>query len=338
MSVTIVQTPTSARSGSVSIKPYIDPEQKNQGLERYQMVLYDGVAHEEQLACIEMNGIKRYVTGLNEFSPDVKLIPDPELKQAKVNEIRKVVAELEMQLAANIIDPADKEFWNKVKLLRPDNDDFWSKISVRCTNQPLFLNPLTDPYDLIKQYAIEAGGFSIVAKSYEEARSKSVPPKFYLDKYEDTVSTKTEVKKIRNKALSELQKLFDKNTNKLLYIAKAVDANSVQYKKSTPNDIVYDNMDKFITGEGVEKNEKRAAQAFLDAANLDMETLKIKALIKDSTYYKFIVPKSDGFIYHLDSSTLMGRNASDCIEFLKNSLNDKILGDLTNKVEKYWNA
>ena len=29
----------------------------------------------------------------------------------------------------------------------------------------LYLDPSTDPYDLIKIYAIEAGGFSIVAKN-----------------------------------------------------------------------------------------------------------------------------------------------------------------------------
>ena len=96
-------------------------------------------------------------------------------------------------------------------------------------------------------------------------------------------------------------------------------------------------MDRFITGNGVEPNLKRAAQAFLDACALDMETLKIKAIIRDSTYYKFIIAKSDGFIYHTDSSSLMGRNASECLEFLKNPLNDGILLDLTKKVEKYWN-
>ena len=68
-----------------------------------------------------------------------------------------------------------------------------------------------------------------------------------------------------------------------------------------------------------------------------METIKIKSLIKDSTYYKFIIPKSDGFIYHTETTSLMGRNAADCLEFLKNPLNDTILLNLTKKVEKYWN-
>jgi hypothetical protein len=336
MSYTIVELPT-VKAGNISIKPYFDPEISNLGLEKYGLSLFDGVFHEEQLACLEQNGIKRYLTGLNEFSPDVKNIKDSEQRDAKILEIRNVVAKLEAELAANILDPADPEFWNKVKLLRPNNDEFWNRITIRCGNQPVFLDPAKDPYDLVKLYAIEAGGFSIVARSYEDARSRAVAPKFYLDKTIDTVSTKTEVKKLKNKAISELQKLFDKNANKLLYVAKVVDGNSVQYKKSTPNDIIYDNMDKFINGEGVETNTKRAAQSFLDAAALDMESLKLKAIIRDATFYKMIATKSDGFIYHIESSTMMGRNPSDCVEFLRNPLNESILITLTKSVEKFWN-
>lgn len=191
MSVTIVSLADSAKSGSISIKPFFDPNKPNLGLEKYGLALFDGVFHEEQLACIEKNGIKRYITGLNEFAPEIKLIPDPEVREAKIKEIRTIVAQLERELATNVVDPKDPDFWNKVTLLQPNNDDFWSKISIRCGNNSVHLDPAKDPYDLIKLYAIDAGGFSIVCKSFEEARSRAVPPKFYLDRFVDTVSTKT---------------------------------------------------------------------------------------------------------------------------------------------------
>lgn len=334
----VTATPENAtKSGTISIKPYFDPKISNMGLEKYSQSLYEGVFHEEPLALIERNGIKRYITGLNEFAPEVKLINDKEAREARIKDIRFTVAQLEKELAVNIVDPEDPDFWNKVKLLRPDNDDFWSKISIRVGNAAVYLDPDKDPYDLIKLRAIEAGGFSFVCKSYEEARSMPVSPKFFLDKYIATVSTRTETTKLKNRALVELQKLFDKNQNKLLYVAKVVDANSPQYKKTTPNDIIYENMDKFITGKGAEQNEVRAAENFLAAAILDMETLKIRAIIKDSTFYKFIALKGDGFIYHMESNTLMGRNVTDCIEFLKNPLNETTLTDLIKKVEIYWN-
>jgi hypothetical protein len=337
MSFTLIEQNPAIKKGPIAIRPYFNSTVANMGLEKYGLALYDGVYHEEQLACVELNGIKRYLTGLNEFAPEIKMISDSETRNAKITEIRNIVCQIERELAANVINPDDSEFWNKVKLLRPDNDEFWSKITLRCGNEPMFLDPAKDPYDLIKLYAIQAGGFSIVSKSYEEARSKQKPPKFYLDKYEDTVSTKTEGKKLRNKALTELQKLFDKNTNKLLYVAKVVDPTSVQYKKSTPTDVLYDNMDNFINGIGSEKNANRAAQMFLDACNQDMETLKLRALVKDSTYYKLIASKSDGFIYDVDSAAMMGRTPAEVVEYLKNPLNEEILIKLTKKVEKFWN-
>jgi uncharacterized coiled-coil protein SlyX len=334
-SVSMIEKYPQNKRSSIAIRPYFDPLVDNMGLQKYGLSLFDGAFHEEPIACLEINGIKRFITGLNEYAPDVKDLPLEE-QEAKIKQIRAVIAQLEKELASNVVDAADEQFWNKLKLLKPDNNEFWDRIKIRCGNEPVYLEPDKDPYDLIRLYAIEAGGFSIVAKSLEEARRMSVPPKFYLDKLEETASIQTEVKKLRNRALSELQKLFDKNQNKLLYVAKVLDANSAQYKKSTPNDVIYDNMDKFINGDLVEKDKRKTAQRFLDAANLDMETLKIRSIVKDSNYFKFIAPKSDGFIYHMQTTTMMGRTSTDVVEFLKNPLNEELLIDLTKKVEKYW--
>ena len=337
MSITIVETnPTNKRYNStIAIRPYVDAARSNMGLEKYELALFDGIFHEEQLACLEVNGIKRYVTGLNEFAPDVKRLPAEE-REAVILQIRKTVSQLEAELAANFVEPDDKEFWNKIKLLRPDNDEFWSRIALRMSNDPVFLNP-QDPHDLIKLKAIEAGGFSLVAKTLDVARKSPVAYKFYLDKFEETASIKTEVKKIRNKALAELEKLSNKNVNKLLYVCKVIDPNSPQYKKTTPTDVMYDNMDKYINGETVDTDKRKTAQRFMDISNLDMETLKIRAIIKDSSYYKLIITRGDGHIYHAESNTMLGKNPSEIAEYLKNPLHEDILMNLTKGVEKYWN-
>lgn len=334
--VVMVESYPQNKRSTIAIRPYFKSSIDNMGLQNYGLSLFEGAFHEEQLACLEINGIKRYITGLNEFAPDVKKLPMEE-QEAKVNQIRQVIVQLERELASNMIDYKDKEFWNKVTLLKPDNGDLWDKIRIRVGNEPVYLEPEKDPYDLIKLYAIEAGGFSMIAKSLEDAQKSPTPVKFYLDKLEETASVNTEVKKLRNKALAELQKLFDKNTNKLFYVAKVLDPNSAQYKKSTPNDIIYDNMDKYINGDLVDKNKKQTAQRFLETANFDMETLKIKAIVKDCSYYRFIATKADGFIYHLETTTMLGRTTVDVMEYLKNPLNEEILINLTKKVEKYWN-
>jgi len=334
---TIVEKYQQTKNRSIAIRPYFNPNKENMGLQSYGMALHDGVWHQESLACLEMNGIKRYVTGLNEFAPDVKSLPPGE-RDLKVKEIRKVVAQLEQDLAANVIDPEDKEFWNKVTLLKPDNDKFWSRIEIRCGNEPVYLDPVKDPYDLIKLYAINAGGFSIVAKSLKLAKSSVREKKFYLDQLEETISTRTEYKKLRNKALVQLQTLFDKNSTKLMYVAKCVDVDSTQYTKSTPNDIIYENMDAHINGDGSESNKKRAAQLFIDAAKDTMKNLKLRALVKDALFYRFITPKANGWIETLDGNVKLGKRAGEVVEFFKNPGNEEILDSIMAKVQVYWNT
>jgi len=334
---TIVEKYQQGKKKTLAIRPFFDAQKQNMGLENYGMALYDGVYHEEQLACLELNGIKRFVTGLNEFAPDVKMLPK-EKQESKIKEIRETVAQLERELAANVIEPTDPEFWNKVTLLKPDNDKFWSRITLRCGNDPVYLDPIKDPYDLIKIFAINAGGFSLVGKSLKAAKSASQPPKFYLDRQEDTLVTRTELTKVRNRALVELQKLYDSNVTKLMYVAKVIDAESTQYIKTTPNDIIYENMDAYINGTGIEKNKRRAAETFLTISNESMEDLKIRALVKDALSYKMISMKGNGFIEDLHTQVKLGKRPSEVVDFLKNPLNEETLFGLMTKVEEYWNA
>jgi hypothetical protein len=76
----------------------------------------------------------------------------------------------------------------------------------------------------------------------------------------------------------------------------------------------------------------------METANMDMETLKIKSIVRDSVFFKYIVNKADGYIYHTKTNALLGRNVSDVLEHLKNPLNEDILKDLNTACEKYWNS
>lgn len=337
MSFTKVEIPGLSTLKKVSIRPYFNPSKENMGLEKYGMALHEGVYHTEQLACLEANGIKRYLTGLNEFAPEIKRISDPEEREAKIKEIRSVVAQLERDLAANVIDPEDEKFWSKVQILRPDNSEFWDKIELKAGNETMFLDPVNNPYDLIKMYAIDAGGFSIVARSLEDAQKMAIEPKFYLDRHEETVTTKNILRKLRNKAASELQSMYDKDSNKLLYVTKVIDPGSAAYRKSTSNDTLYEVMDNYIQGKSFERDQKRAAETFLDVSKQSVGDLKLRAMVKDATYFKVISPKADGYIYHVQTSTMLGRNVADVVEYLKNPLNEQILVAIQDVIEKEWN-
>jgi hypothetical protein len=197
---------------------------------------------------------------------------------------------------------------------------------------------MLDPKDnldhLIIVKAIENGGFSLIAQNFEEAKRKK--SKWYLDRQIDTIGNKTSVSKLRNKALSILQDLSEEEPRKLFYIAKNLDANSSQYTNKTLPDIIYDNMDKYVNALGYDNDKKRCANTFIDYSKMSNEDLKIKAIIKDASFYKFITLKPDGMLYEASQSVMLGRNVSDILEFLKNPTNEDVLDILMAKVEDLW--
>ena len=329
---TMIEKYQQNKNQTIAIRPYVT-NADNMGLENYNMSLYDNVYHEEQLTCLDINGVRRYITGLNEFAPEIKQLPKAE-REAKVRQIRTAVVELEKELAQNVVKVDDPEFWNKVKLLKPNNDAFWEKINIRVGNDPLYLDPKKDPYDLIKIFAIEAGGFSIVAKDLEAAKLKGTRCKFYLDNLKETVATRTSSSKIRNKALAALQNLYDTNPTKLKYVAKVVEPLQ-SYTNSTPNDIIYEDMDGYIYGDGSERSTIKAAKTFLEVSKMNLEEVKIAAIISDARNYRFLVDKSDGWIY-TDKGDKIGRNMDDVLQFLISPLNDDVLMYILKKVEQQW--
>ena len=178
----------------------------------------------------------------------------------------------------------------------------------------------------------------MIAKSLKDARSSVNMKKFYLDQMDETISTRTEYTKLKNKAINKLENLYTKDSNKLMYVAKVLDADSVQYSKSTQLDIIYENMDAYINGKGTENSKKRAANSFIEAADDTMKNLKLRALVKDAMFYRFILVKSNGFIEPLDNSIRLGKLPSEVVLFLSNPENDEILKSLLDKLEPYWNS
>jgi hypothetical protein len=324
------------QAGRIAIRPFSDPTKTNMGLEEYNMVVFPGIFQIETMACITYKGKLRYLNGLDEMSPEVKSISDPEKRAARIKEIRTIVSQLEYEKTYNKVDIDDPQFWNKIETFRPDNRELWGKMEVKCDNNPIFLNPSTNTDHLLLILAIEAGGFPSVAKSLEDCKSGMRPKKWFLDKQSDSVGNKASVSKIKNKALAKLDSLAEKNPRKLFYIAKLADNNSMQYKNSTLQSVIYDNMDEFITGLGVERSIKVAAQRFLDYSEINIGELKLRAAIKDATFYKIIIAKGDGMIHYPKGNLMLGRNSSEVYEKLNNPMHDDLLDQIMAEVEQTW--
>jgi len=64
--------------------------------------------------------------------------------------------------------------------------------------------------------------------------------------------------------------------------------------------------------------------------------LKLKAIIKDASFHKYIIVKADGVLYEETENIMLGRNSADVLEFLNNPLNEDILDKLMARVEALW--
>ena len=69
----------------ISIKSYSDPNIANMGLENYGLALFEGTSQEESIMYLDTtgNGKKRYITGLNEFAPEVQALKIGKISKAK---------------------------------------------------------------------------------------------------------------------------------------------------------------------------------------------------------------------------------------------------------------
>ncbi len=337
---------TSQKTG-VAIRCYVNPNADNMGLETYGLSMFEGVSQIEPLGFIEKNGVRRYLTGLNEDAPEVIALPEQE-REAVRKDIRETAAKVHKMLIGG--DPIDsssknKSFWKECALLAPNNDKFWGMdrpypegFTLELDSSGRYLD-MNNPTDVLLERAIRAGGYKcLIAPSLEDAQAQPSSPKFYLDKLETTAGTNTELRKITNKAKAKLDELRDSNVDKLLIIARNFDPDCTQYKKSIPADIVYFNMDRGIDGELWEKNKRKAAQTFLDLCKMPAEELNIRAIINVASKFHFIDAKGDGFIHFLELGTVMGRNIDEVIQFLKNPVHSDILDKIQIKVDVEMNS
>lgn len=346
MSSILVETKSNKKT-KLAIRPFIPeaPPIEDIGLWEHGEVLMPGSKQIDQIACLEgANGVKRYVTGLNELAPEILNIADEKERKAKVREIRKDIIHLEKHLASNAIPEDEKtlnlptaEFMKLVMVVRPDNDKFWDSrtLFLQLTNTSLFLD-IENPYDYIKLRAIEAGGYDLVAPSYSDAKKKG-KYKWHLDRYEKTVADKTAISKLKNKAIAELQKLSDTDNERLRYVLKALLIDCSGYKPSTPNDALYEDADAYINGRGEERSVKKASENFISMAEKNIEYLKLLSIVKDASIYNFLVTKgSTGKIHHAKSDSILGANIEECVEYLKNPLHEKVLEEVQKSVEAEW--
>lgn len=312
----------STRKRYVRVRPYVPPGFTFMGFENYGQVLFEGCKQKEYLAYYTINGVKRYKTGLDEFAPYVKELPE-NVRIQKVREIKEEVARLEKELAFNTINTKDPDFWDKVKLLRADNEAFWKEMYIELSNEGLILD-LENPKDRLLYHAIKAGGFSLIAPSYKEAGNNAKKYLFYLDSDDDKMSDELAEKKIKNKALALLSKMEEENRfDELLSIAKILLENGIKYTKDYRLGELYNSLDEYLgrPGDIINKCER-----FIALANMDVKELKVMAILSDLLYLKKVYYRDlDRMYYCTYTNSFLGKNMEEMVKYLLMPENKNVL-------------
>jgi hypothetical protein len=320
-------------SSDISVSPYIRKDVENMNLEKYDQVVFEGTGLVQDLRATEINGLVRYITGLDEFATEVKKLPD-EKRKARIKQIRETVSSLELELFGNRVDVDDPDFWVKTKLA-PTNADFWQNIKMITTNYEIFLDP-KDPNDLIKIIAIENNGFDDISPSLEAASNGATSTKWFLNKKRDNRVEEGALRQVKDDAIFELVKIRRETPQMLFLLCKNILPIANGYKIADKLEILYNDLSKFIEGESIEKDKKKAPVKFLNALKETKEYLTIRAYVLEAIFVKDLVTKADNKIYIKETGSMLGGNIEECVQHLMNPMNEKDLNFLEELITNIW--
>lgn len=283
--------------------------------------LMDNFTRTEELGYITLFGVKRYLCGL-----DIETVKNEEglteaERTAKIEEIGKTVERLEKVFGKGVLDPANSAMWSKVKL----------SITRKTTNLDL-----NDPKNELIFYCIKGGGFKEVAPSLEEAQK--VGGKFYLVEPVEFAENKVANVKVINKAISTLEKIDEsKGTDDLFFLAKYLLPVEKSYTKRTPKAQIYDDLNKYLNGELINRSSKiSCSRLFLEASKKSKADLIVTSMVKDAIYMNMIYANAQGEFKNNDTGGIYGTTLEKAVAHLQNPAYEHELSNIKERIEEIW--
>lgn len=308
----------------VSIRQYVDPEVFNLGMEKYNMSVWSGETGsggvKESLGYKTVGNKKIYLTGLDVNATSLNNLEEDTKKQ-KVMEIESVLKYLSVIYGE--------------ETLKSDNDSFWADLFLEIKSPILELD-LEDVNDLLKYYAIQGGGYTEVAPSYDVAKNSNKIYKFYLHEENEVAELKTEIKRLRNRAKSILEDLFVEDPEKLFKMSKILLPIEKGLTRNVSKNTIYSELDIYIDGEYTKNEIKQAPKRFIELSEKDRGSLNIQAIVKEALYQRYIVKNSESTYWNPQTQSPFGRNENEIIAYLNNPLNGDELTIIKDRVEGFW--
>lgn len=308
-----------------SIRQFVNPDDENMGLTKYNLSVFSGAGgnggFKESLGYVEKSGKRFYLTGLDEHSRNVAKISNSEKKEEVIKKLDSVRKNFEERFDGTSLKSTNNDFWQNIVL------------EVKSGVKELDMGNIDDQ---LLYYTILGGGFSQVAPSFEEARRSNYNYKFYLhvDLFEE--EAKITITRIRNKAISILEEIYDSNPGKLFYVVKNVLPISKGYNKKSPVEGLYNDLSEYIMGEVIKNGKARASLAFIEHASKDMAELKLSAIIKEALQFKYIHLDDKKQYIYAETRSIVGRNPDEVHAYFLDVANNDELASLSEKIDIIW--
>jgi hypothetical protein len=265
------------------------------GLHEYGRSKFPGCFDGSQLK--RKNG--RWVTGIDELSTDVLTLPleERESESLRIKEKRE-----RFQNLTGIEDlSGTSKYWEDYLL-------------VLDTSKPLNLE---NPLDELKYILINANRLAL--PSTDDLHNPDYVDAFYvLVKENGDVEDKVKKDRRFNKAIAQLEDLFENNPEKLRLVGKFL---SLPITDKTPHDSVYAHLHTLIKTDGHER--------FLKAIDAPSEEIQAKLLLDKAIKLKVI--RQVGGLYQRGNITI-GNSFNKTVEFLKDPLNAAEVDSIENEI------
>lgn len=318
----------------IRIAPYVRKD--NLGLFENKESIFTGAVQRDIMRTVQIGNKYVVVNGLNENAPEVLALDKAE-KEAKIKYIREMVAKIEAAVVNNVIEPKDKDFWSKVKEARPDNLNFWlsQDYELPITSVGYDLD-LTDIKDEIKYIAIKAGGYSLCAKNYDEAK-KNTRYKFYLQEKDSEITSKAALSRKKMQAVSIISDIVISKPSKLSNILACLDYDPCLYTSKTHPDVLLIRAEEIISGESGIANldtPEKALDKFLVYTSKDDDSLETEAIVKKAISKYIIKKNTQNQFYTGDSNQmrLLGVTVEDVVLLLNSPENSVLFQTIKSKV------
>lgn len=250
----------------------------------------------------------RFITGLDENALNINTIQNQEERDEKIKEIKSLRESLESQIGFDL----------------SGTSDFWKTFSVDIDSDRDTILNRSNPMDVIRYHVLVSNGYA--APSKDEAGN----PKYFNAKYfvftaavED--KEKVSVRKLKDKARSELLKLENKPETMLL-IGQFLEG--PRYNKAHEADTLYTMLSDYI--EDTRSDAKDNVNNFLKVVGKDVAELQFKITIDKAIRAKVIKFKDK---YYQRGQVTLGRTVNEVYSNLQSPEFAGEFASIQNEIE-----